>query len=47
LSVAYITKKKELIGEYKNGGSAYRAAGCPGLVKVPDFTGKKLGKLKR
>jgi len=23
------TKKKELIGEYKNGGSDYRATGCP------------------
>ena len=23
------TKKKELIGEYKNGGSDYRVAGCP------------------
>jgi Rhodopirellula transposase DDE domain len=39
------TKKKELIGEYKNGGSDYRAAGCPDLVKVHDFVDKKLGKV--
>ena len=31
------TKKKELIGEYKNGGSDYRATGCPDAVKVHDF----------
>jgi hypothetical protein len=39
------TKKKELIGEYKNGGSDYRAAGCPDLVNVHDFVDKKLGKV--
>jgi hypothetical protein len=39
------TKKKELIGEYKNGGSDYRAAGCPDPVKVHDFVDKNLGKV--
>jgi hypothetical protein len=39
------TKKKELIGEYKNGGSDYRAAGCPDEVKVHDFVDKELGKV--
>ncbi len=39
------TKKKELIGEYKNGGSDYRAAGCPDMVNVHDFVDKELGKV--
>ena len=39
------TKKKELIGEYKNGGSDYRVAGCPDAVNVHDFVDKTLGKV--
>jgi len=39
------TKKKELIGEYKNGGSDYRATGCPDMVKVHDFVDPDLGKV--
>jgi hypothetical protein len=39
------TKKKEPIGEYKNGGSDYRAAGCPDAVNVHDFVDKTLGKV--
>jgi hypothetical protein len=39
------TKKKELIGAYKNGGSDYRAKGCPDQVKVHDFVDKELGKV--
>jgi len=39
------TKKKELIGEYKNGGSDYRAAGCPDAVNTHDFADKILGKV--
>lgn len=39
------TKKKELIGEYKNGGSDYRAMGCPDEVNVHDFVDKDLGKV--
>jgi hypothetical protein len=38
------TKKKELIGSYKNGGSDYRPEGCPELVNVHDFVDKELGK---
>ena len=39
------TKKKELVGEYKNGGSDYRATGCPDTVKVHDFVDPALGKV--
>jgi hypothetical protein len=38
------TKKKELVGSYKNGGSDYRPEGCPELVNVHDFVDKDLGK---
>jgi hypothetical protein len=38
------TKKKELIGNYKNAGSDYRAEGCPNEVNVHDFVDKELGK---
>jgi hypothetical protein len=38
------TKKKELVGAYKNGGSDYRAQGCPDEVQVHDFVDKDLGK---
>src|SRR5271169_6003588 len=38
------TKKKELIGRYKNGGSDYRPEGCPDKVNVHDFIDKELGK---
>ena len=38
------TKKKELIGPYKNGGSDYREQGCPDEVNVHDFVDKDLGK---
>jgi hypothetical protein len=38
------TKKKELIGPYKNGGSDYRAEGCPDKVNEHDFADKELGK---
>ena len=38
------TKKKELIGPYKNGGGDYRPEGCPDKVNVHDFIDKNLGK---
>lgn len=38
------TKKKELVGNYKNAGSDYRPGGQPQRVKVHDFADKKLGK---
>ncbi len=39
------TKKKELIGSYKNGGSDYREEGCPDRVRVHDFVDPDLGKV--
>jgi hypothetical protein len=39
------TKKKELIWNYKNGGSDYRPKGSPRFVKVHDFEDKSLGKV--
>ena len=38
------TKKKELVGNFKNGGSDYRAQGQPARVNVHDFIDKDLGK---
>jgi len=38
------TKKKEVIGDYKNAGSDYRPQGCPDEVNVHDFVDKELGK---
>jgi hypothetical protein len=38
------TKKKELIGPYKNGGSDHRPEGCPDKVNEHDFADKNLGK---
>jgi Rhodopirellula transposase DDE domain len=38
------TKKKELIGNYKNSGQAWAPAGKPTEVKVHDFIDPKLGK---
>lgn len=39
------TKKKELIGAFKNGGTDYRPKGDPQRVKVHDFEDKTLGKV--
>jgi hypothetical protein len=39
------TKKKELIGNYKNGGTDYRPKGDPCLVNAHDFEDKTLGKV--
>ena len=38
------TKKKELVGNYKNGGTDYRPKGDPRRVNVHDFEDKELGK---
>ncbi len=38
------TKKKELVGNYRNGGSDYRPKGDPCRVNVHDFVDKELGK---
>jgi hypothetical protein len=39
------TKKKELVGAFRNGGSDYRPQGAPDRVKVHDFVDKALGKV--
>jgi hypothetical protein len=39
------TKKKELVGLYKNAGRSYRPRGEPVAVKVHDFADKELGKV--
>jgi len=39
------TKKKELIGNFRNGGSDYRPKGEPLRVNVHDFEDKTLGKV--
>ena len=39
------TKKKELIGNYRNGGTDYQPKGDPKRVKVHDFEDKNLGKV--
>ncbi|MEO3863914.1 ISAzo13 family transposase [Acrocarpospora sp. B8E8] len=38
------TKKKELVGPYKNGGREWRPEGEPERVRVHDFIDKQLGK---
>ena len=38
------TKKKELVGEFKNAGQEWQPRGKPEKVKVHDFPDKKLGK---
>src|SRR5690606_5610183 len=38
------TKKKELVGNFKNGGKEYQVAGSPERVSVHDFMDKDLGR---
>jgi len=42
--VSVDTKKKELIGDFKNGGQEWQPKGSPEPVRVHDFIDKKLGK---
>lgn len=42
--VSVDTKKKELVGNFKNGGSDYRPKGSPSRVNVHDFVDHALGK---
>ena len=42
--VSVDTKKKELVGEFKNAGQEWRRQGDPEQVKVHDFLDKELGK---
>jgi hypothetical protein len=44
-SVSVDTKKKELIGDFKNGGREWRPQGRPEEVRVHDFQDKTLGKV--
>jgi transposase len=42
--VSVDAKKKELVGEFKNGGKEYQPTGSPQRVNVHDFADKNLGK---
>jgi hypothetical protein len=41
--VSVDTKKKELLGDFKNGGREWRPEGCPERVRTHDFRDKDLG----
>ena len=43
-AVSVDTKKKELVGDFKNGGREWRPKGAPEEVRVHDFLDKQLGK---
>jgi transposase len=43
-AVSVDTKKKELVGDFKNGGREWRPLGDPEEVRVHDFLDEKLGK---
>jgi hypothetical protein len=43
-AISVDTKKKELVGDFKNAGRAWRPSGEPEEVRVHDFLDKKLGK---
>jgi hypothetical protein len=43
-AVSVDTKKKELVGDFKNGGREWRPQGQPQEVRVHDFVDKQLGK---
>ena len=42
--VSVDTKKKELVGDFKDVGREYQPVGCPEEVRVHDFRDKELGK---
>jgi hypothetical protein len=44
-AISVDTKKKELIGEFKNPGRQWRPTGDPVLVRTKDFKDKDLGKV--
>jgi transposase len=44
-AISVDTKKKELIGDYKNGGSEWEKKGNPKRVNTYDFIDKQLGKV--
>jgi hypothetical protein len=43
-AISVDTKKKELVGDFKNGGRAWRPHGQPAKVRVHDFLDPRLGK---
>jgi hypothetical protein len=43
-AISVDTKKKERVGDFKNGGREYRLAGAPEPVRVHDFIDPKLGR---
>ncbi len=43
-AISVDTKKKELVGDFRNGGREWRPQGAPEEVRVHDFLDKKLGK---
>jgi hypothetical protein len=43
--VSVDTKKKELIGDFKNAGREWQPAGRPGETRIHDFEDKRLGKV--
>ena len=43
-AISVDTKKKELVGDFKNGGREYRPAGSPEPVRVHDFIDPKLAR---
>jgi hypothetical protein len=43
-AISVDTKKKELVGDFKNGGREWRPRGEPADVRVHDFQDKRLGK---
>lgn len=43
-AISVDTKKKELVGDFRNVGKEYRPQGCPEPVRVHDFADKELGK---
>ncbi|MBM3815330.1 MAG: ISAzo13 family transposase [Acidimicrobiia bacterium] len=43
-AISVDTKKKELVGDFRNGGREWRPRGEPEKVRVHDFQDKKLGK---
>ena len=43
-AISVDTKKKELVGDFKNGGQEWRPQGDPENVRVHDFLDKRLGK---
>jgi Rhodopirellula transposase DDE domain len=43
-AISVDTKKKELVGDFKNGGREYRPAGSPEPVRVHDFVDPGLGR---